>query len=256
VKPSKFFIFLGVLATLAALYYFLTTNRSSDEVLIGVVDANNVVYRQEYSAGHAEDMANVLSRNKSVTVPYGSFEHALETSEWTPLERGVVEHDLKGVLPGQAEQVVIAGRIAEAEIADAVAFLASDGAGYITGTNLAGTSRVMFGGQSATGVDVVSPDVVTAVSPAGTGSVPVSVTTPGGTAVSATKFRYTPARIAMKELIEHKHLGELREIESSILSGNLRADSERASSWWFERRRGGGISGSITAHSASVVSLA
>lgn len=42
-KPSKFFIFLGVLATLAALYYFLTTNRSGDEVLIGVVDANNVV---------------------------------------------------------------------------------------------------------------------------------------------------------------------------------------------------------------------
>jgi multidrug resistance efflux pump len=43
VKPSKFFIFLGVLAALAAIYYLLTTNRSSDEVLIGVVDANNVV---------------------------------------------------------------------------------------------------------------------------------------------------------------------------------------------------------------------
>ncbi len=42
-KPSKFFIFLGVLATLAAIYYLLTTNRSSDEVLVGVVDANNVV---------------------------------------------------------------------------------------------------------------------------------------------------------------------------------------------------------------------
>lgn len=42
-KPSKFFIFLGVLAALAAIYYFLTTNHSSDEVLIGVVDAQNVV---------------------------------------------------------------------------------------------------------------------------------------------------------------------------------------------------------------------
>ena len=42
-KPSKFFIFLGVLAGIAAIYYFLSTNRSSDEVLIGVVDANNVV---------------------------------------------------------------------------------------------------------------------------------------------------------------------------------------------------------------------
>ncbi len=42
-KPSKFFIFLGVLATLAAIYYLLSTDRSSDEVLVGVVDANNVV---------------------------------------------------------------------------------------------------------------------------------------------------------------------------------------------------------------------
>ncbi len=42
-KPSKFFIFLGVLAALAAIFYFLTTNHSSDEVLIGVVDVNNVV---------------------------------------------------------------------------------------------------------------------------------------------------------------------------------------------------------------------
>jgi HlyD family secretion protein len=43
VKPSKFFIFLGVLAGLAGLYYLLTINHSSDEVLVGVVDANNVV---------------------------------------------------------------------------------------------------------------------------------------------------------------------------------------------------------------------
>ncbi|ABF43577.1 secretion protein HlyD [Candidatus Koribacter versatilis Ellin345] len=42
-KPNKFFIFLGVLVILATAFYFLTTNRSGDEVLIGVVDANNVV---------------------------------------------------------------------------------------------------------------------------------------------------------------------------------------------------------------------
>lgn len=42
-KPSKFFIFLGILAALAGVFYLLTTNHSSDEVLIGVVDANNVV---------------------------------------------------------------------------------------------------------------------------------------------------------------------------------------------------------------------
>lgn len=42
-KPLKFFIFLAILATLAGIYYFFTTDRSSDEVLVGVVDANNVV---------------------------------------------------------------------------------------------------------------------------------------------------------------------------------------------------------------------
>ena len=42
-----------------------------------VMKANPIVgnpYRQEYYAGHAEDMAKVLSRSASVTVPYGSFE--------------------------------------------------------------------------------------------------------------------------------------------------------------------------------------
>jgi hypothetical protein len=68
-----------------------------------------VVYRQEYYAGHAEDMAKVLSRNRSVTVAYGSFEHALETSEWTPLERGVLERKyyVKGV--GNVRTIMVKG---------------------------------------------------------------------------------------------------------------------------------------------------
>jgi hypothetical protein len=67
------------------------------------------VYRQEYYACHAEDMAKVLSRSKSVAVTYGSFEHALETSEWTPLERGVVEHKyyVKGV--GNVRTIMVKG---------------------------------------------------------------------------------------------------------------------------------------------------
>ncbi len=67
------------------------------------------VYRQEYYAGHAEDFAKVLSRNKSVTVPYVSSEHALETSEWTPLERGVLEHKyyVKGV--GNVRTIMVKG---------------------------------------------------------------------------------------------------------------------------------------------------
>jgi hypothetical protein len=51
----------------------------------------------------------------------------------------------------------------------------------ITGTNLTGTTAVKFGGKSATSVTNVSPTQVTAVSPSGTGTVGVTVTTPGGT---------------------------------------------------------------------------
>ena len=48
-------------------------------------------YRQEYYPGEAMDMARVLSLNASVTVPYGSFDHVLETKEWTPLQPGFSE---------------------------------------------------------------------------------------------------------------------------------------------------------------------
>ncbi|MEU9763746.1 IPT/TIG domain-containing protein [Streptomyces sp. NPDC047985] len=51
----------------------------------------------------------------------------------------------------------------------------------ITGTNLSNTSKVMFGSKPATNITQVSATQVTAVSPSGTGTVGVTVTTPGGT---------------------------------------------------------------------------
>jgi outer membrane murein-binding lipoprotein Lpp len=50
------------------------------------------VYRQEYYKGEAEDIAKVQSLNESVKVTYGSFDHVLETKEWTPLEPSYDEH--------------------------------------------------------------------------------------------------------------------------------------------------------------------
>src|ERR671913_646200 len=43
-------------------------------------------YRQEYYPGEAMDTARVLSHNAAVTVPYGSFDHVIETKEWTTLQ--------------------------------------------------------------------------------------------------------------------------------------------------------------------------
>jgi len=45
-------------------------------------------YRQEYYAGEAEDMGQVIAVNDSVTVPYGKFTGCVKTKEWSMLEPG------------------------------------------------------------------------------------------------------------------------------------------------------------------------
>jgi predicted dehydrogenase len=64
----------------------------------------------------------------------------------------------------------------------------------------------------------------------------------------AHEFRYTSSRQAMKELIDNGHLGPLRELEGTVLMSFLTAGNERAPSWWFEEKRGGGITGAILSH--------
>jgi len=49
-------------------------------------------YRQEYYAGHAEDMGKVVQLGESVTVPFGSFQDVLVTEDWTPLDPKLLEH--------------------------------------------------------------------------------------------------------------------------------------------------------------------
>ncbi len=64
----------------------------------------------------------------------------------------------------------------------------------------------------------------------------------------AHEFRYTPERQALHELMRNGHLGPLRAIEVIVASSMLRADAERADSWWFRRERGGGITGASLSH--------
>ncbi len=70
-------------------------------VLLPAEPKVGLAYRQEYYKGQAEDAAEVLSVDASEKVPYGSFDHLLETKEYTPLEPKVVEHKYyaKGVGP-------------------------------------------------------------------------------------------------------------------------------------------------------------
>jgi predicted outer membrane repeat protein len=64
----------------------------------------------------------------------------------------------------------------------------------VSGTDLTGATAVDFGTEAAQRFTVVSPDQITALSPAGSGTVDVTVTTASGTSpvTSADQFTYTP----------------------------------------------------------------
>jgi len=62
------------------------------------------------------------------------------------------------------------------------------------------------------------------------------------------EFRWVPARLALKELVVNRHLIPLRQVEITQLSGRLRASVQRDNSWWFDRRRGGGMAGALLSH--------
>ena len=49
------------------------------------------VYRQEYYAGEAEDLAEVTAIGGSIKVPFGAFDGVIVTEEWTPLEPEIRE---------------------------------------------------------------------------------------------------------------------------------------------------------------------
>lgn len=60
-------------------------------IIMPAQPAIGVVYRQEFYAGEAEDMAEVVVTGVSATVPAGSYDEVLVTEDWTPLEPDVRE---------------------------------------------------------------------------------------------------------------------------------------------------------------------
>lgn len=50
------------------------------------------IYQQEVAPGVAMDMAQILSKTRSIKVPYGSFNDCLYIKEWSQLEPGVTEY--------------------------------------------------------------------------------------------------------------------------------------------------------------------
>jgi hypothetical protein len=75
-------------------------------------------FRQEWSPGNAEDQFKVIGKNASVTVPYGTFHHALRTQETTALESAVVDNKLyvRGV--GEVQELSVKGPVERLSLVD------------------------------------------------------------------------------------------------------------------------------------------
>ena len=66
-------------------------------------------FRQEWYQGHAEDVFKVIDHSAPVTVPYGSFGHALRTAETNALEPAVLDNKyyVKGI--GEVAELAVKG---------------------------------------------------------------------------------------------------------------------------------------------------
>jgi len=68
-------------------------------------------FRQEWFQGQAEDVFKVIDRSALVTVPAGSFAHALRTEETTALEPGVVDNKYFVAGIGEVAELSIKGPV-------------------------------------------------------------------------------------------------------------------------------------------------
>jgi hypothetical protein len=73
-------------------------------------------FRQEWYSGQAEDTFSVLKLATPVTVPYGSFQNALQTEETTALEPGVLDNKFYVQGIGQVEEVSLKGPVEKLEL--------------------------------------------------------------------------------------------------------------------------------------------
>jgi hypothetical protein len=67
------------------------------------------IYYQEFLQGIAEDQAQVVNTNSTVTVPYGTFTNCVKTKEFTSLEPGVIEYKYYAAGVGQLKTVMTSG---------------------------------------------------------------------------------------------------------------------------------------------------
>jgi len=77
-------------------------------ILMKADPAAGDTYRQEYAPEVAVDMATVINVNKHLTVPFDSFADAVETKEYSCLEKGL-DHKFYGAGVGLIREHAVAG---------------------------------------------------------------------------------------------------------------------------------------------------
>lgn len=75
-------------------------------------------YRQEFYEDEAEDMAQVLTLDATVAISGSTYEHCLQTQEWTPLAPGVVEHKFYAPGVGLVVEETVEGGQGRSELAE------------------------------------------------------------------------------------------------------------------------------------------
>jgi hypothetical protein len=77
-------------------------------------------FRQEWYQGHAKDVFKVIDLSAPVTVPNGSFRHALRTAETTALEPGVLDNKyfVKGI--GEVAELAVKGPREELKLVEVI----------------------------------------------------------------------------------------------------------------------------------------
>jgi hypothetical protein len=66
-------------------------------------------YRQEYYAGEAEDLGEIIEVGGTVDGPAGHFEDVVTTKDWTPLDPEMIEHKQYAPGVGTVREELVAG---------------------------------------------------------------------------------------------------------------------------------------------------
>ena len=66
-------------------------------------------YRTEYYAGEAEDVFEIIGVDGTLTVPFGTFDRAITTKDWTRLESDLIEKMWYAFGVGQLYETHVAG---------------------------------------------------------------------------------------------------------------------------------------------------